>query len=52
MMADGITTQEFYNHFAYTLNGFQQDLCDFSDTCIYLILGLSFFIYIISLKMV
>ena len=49
-MTDNI--QEFNNYFAYTMEGILQGLCYFPSTSLYLILGISSFFNIISLKMI
>ena len=49
-MADNIIIQEFNNLFVYSMNGILQGIYDFSDRSIYWILGLSFFLYIVSLR--
>ena len=51
-IADNITIQEFNNYFAYAIDGILQDLCGFPSMFFYLILGTSFVLHIISLKMV
>lgn len=49
-MTDTTTTEEFHDVFAYTTDSILQGLYNFSDTCIFLVLGFSLVLHIIFLK--